>query len=585
MNVIWKAAAAAVLILSATLIETGCGDVYRPIATVAPTTTGEPSGAETEAVLSCCLSSSSVNLQTTTSSSMLTAINVSGDTNAGNKTLANIAASVTGPAAGTTGAPMQMDGTRTNIYTANTASDTVTQSLLSSSTSGFSTYTTTISLPTGSRPIGMSFQYYGATYTQDYVVNSGTGTTVCPGTGSIGVINQSKAELTTTVCIGTTANPASPVWAWISRDQKKVFVLDYQGSYVYVVDAGKYKVTNSFAVGVGPVKTAQSVDGNYIYTLNNGGGGSISIIDAVNEVVMGSNPTPTSNPLSSALPIDIAMDMNYSDTSANTQYNHVWVLQADGTVSVYDNTSPGTLTRITSMSTITAAQLAAGVYPTNIAMLRDGTMAYVGLGNTNQIMAIDTSMISRTGNTGSNAMTPVTVGVSRSVSLAPYLIVVTDPNDATKTKTITYPYSMSETTTPVVNFVAVSRQGTGTDDTPDLSKVYASTTTSTTYTYFASDGTTPVDPTTFLPDDPTSFQWTRPTGCSQTPGTNVVTCPNLYSGITVLTGAANGSTPINTNLTTIPAPFQVTYCTPGTAYPDAAAGCPLTKPTYVLGRN
>ena len=53
MNVIWKAACAAALI-AATLIELGCGDVYRPISTPLPVTTGNPSGPETEVVLNLC---------------------------------------------------------------------------------------------------------------------------------------------------------------------------------------------------------------------------------------------------------------------------------------------------------------------------------------------------------------------------------------------------------------------------------------------------------------------------------------------------------------------------------------------------
>ncbi len=69
---------------------------------------------------------------------------------------------------------MAFDYTRTTVFTANTATDSVTQLLLNTSTAGFSANTTTISLEPGSTPIGISFQYFGSTYTQDYVVNSGT---------------------------------------------------------------------------------------------------------------------------------------------------------------------------------------------------------------------------------------------------------------------------------------------------------------------------------------------------------------------------------------------------------------------------
>ena len=51
MNLIWKAACAAVLLIAATTIEIGCGETYRPVAIPLPVTTGNPSGAETEVVL------------------------------------------------------------------------------------------------------------------------------------------------------------------------------------------------------------------------------------------------------------------------------------------------------------------------------------------------------------------------------------------------------------------------------------------------------------------------------------------------------------------------------------------------------
>ena len=110
------------------------------------------------------------------------------------------------------------------MLTANTTTDSVTQATLGTSTAGFAANTTTISLPTGSAPIGISFQYFGSTYTQDYVVNSGLATANCPGTGSVSAILQATDQLAATVCVG-----ANPVFAWIYYDQSKVFVLDYSG--------------------------------------------------------------------------------------------------------------------------------------------------------------------------------------------------------------------------------------------------------------------------------------------------------------------------------------------------------------------
>jgi len=578
MKVMWKAAFAAVLLIAATTIEIGCGDTYRPVATVVPPTNGNPSGNETEAVVSCCLDPSSVNAVTTTPSSVITDIDVSGNTNSGNKVLGNIVGQGTAPVTATA-SPMAFDGSRSSIYTANTASDSITQSFISASSAGFSVSTNTISMEPGSKPVAISFQYFGPTYALDYVANSGTTTATCPGTGSVGVIAEAAAQLKATICIGSASAPANPVDVWIFRDQSKAFVLDNSATgsgHVYVLNASKFKVTNSFTVGKNPVKMAQSADGNYIYVLNSGDG-TISVIDAVLEQVVGT-VSVGSNPL-----VDIAQDPNYTDTSANTQYNHIWVLQSDGTVSVYDNSTPGTLTPLTSLSTITKAQLTAGVYPTNLALLRDGTMAYVGLGGTDQMVAINTSQLAAAGLPTTNATTLITVGVHRSASLQPYVVTppCTTPTTGCGTGNPTsYTYYMSEATTPAVTYVAVSRQGnsSSTGNSSDLAKAYALTTTSTTYTYYSDSlGKDPIDPTSIQ-------TWALPSECSAV-APNGVVCPNLYSGTSVVAAASSGTTLINTYITTVPAPAKVTYCNPTTTLPDAKSACPLMTPTMVLGRS
>ncbi len=547
MRVLRKAACAAIFFIATTTLI-GCGNVYRPVALPLPSTTGNPAGPETEVVLSCCLSPTSLNAAGPIPSSVLTEMDVSGDTNMGNKVIANVVGSVVagtvpGALPGSTvnlpASPMAFDYLRSSVFTANTATDSVTQLLLSNSTSGFSANVSTLSLEPGSAPIGMSFQYFGGTYTQNYVVNSGTTTSVCPGTGSIGALLQPSAQLKATICIekvGPPITPANPVYAWIYRDQSKVFVLDNQATgngNVYVVSASKYEVTNSFPVGVNPTKAAQSNDGNYIYVLNTGSA-SISIIDGATETVTGP-AVSTDNPLTSSPPIDIAQDTNFNDTSANSQINHLWILHADGTVSVWDGTVPGQLAWITSIATITPSQLANGAYPTNLALMRDGTEAYVGIGNTDQMVGINTSALG-TGVITMNATTSITVGTHRSVLT-----------------TINGLSVVLETTTPTVSSVAVSREGT----TSDLSKAYATTTTTTTYNYYDSNGKQ----------------------------TSTATYPNLYNGVAVVSAAAVGQTPINTYLMTLPAPLVVTYCNAPPGVYDGQKNCPAQVPVMVLGRS
>jgi YVTN family beta-propeller protein len=488
---------------------------------------------------------------------VLTAIDVSGDSNSGNKVVGNTSTSVA------------FDYNRTTVYTTNTAPDSLTQIVLNTSTAGFSANTTTISLPSGSTPIGMSFQYFGSTYTLDYEVNSKP-TPTCPSGGSLGAVAQATAELKATICLGGSDQSADPVFAWIYRDQSKVFVLDNALNQVYVVSASKFKQTNTIAVGSAPTKAAQSADGYYIYVLNSGDN-SISIIDGQAETLATGGTVQVGAYSGSSAPlIDIAQNVQYNDTVKNVQYNHVWVLQKDGTVSVFDASIPGTLTWLTSIPTMSAAQIAAGAVPTNLALMRDGTEAYVGIGSTSEIVAIDTSKLS-TGSVTSNATTAISVGVPRRGLQAS----LTDTKGVAHTVTV-------EDTTSIVTDIAVSRGGS----TADLSKVYATTTSNTTYYCYDSDvNATDCDGSKAADvwDGTTSFLDVAGL-CTNLAGQNAMSCPNLYNGTAVVTAAANGSTPINTYVTTIPTPAQVTYCDAGTSY-DGRKNCPVTTPTMVLGRS
>jgi YVTN family beta-propeller protein len=566
MKVMWKAACAAVLLIAATTIEIGCGETYRPVATPLPVTTGNPSSAETEVVLSCCLNPTSANAISAVNSSVIDNINVSGDSNAGNKVLANVATS------------LAFDSGRTTVFSTNTTTDSVTQVSLNQSTAGFSSSTTTITLEQGSAPIGMSFEYFGATYAQDYVVNSGK-TLTCPNGGSLGAIVQASAELKATICLDQTASGtnvqthANPVSAWIYKDQTKVFVLDNTADQIYVVSAGTYKVTNIIKVGAAPIKTAQSSDGNYIYVLNSGDG-SISIIDGQAESVV-NTATPANNAACGAICtsplIDIAQDPNFNDTTKNTQVNHVWMLHANGTVSVFDGTSPGQLTWITSLATTAAVSPTA--LPTNLALMRDGTMAYVGVKDTvitDKIIAIDTSKLGN-GTITQNATTAITVGVHRDISQTLF--------DHTMNPPVAHPNMHVETTTPTVSFVAVSRGG----NSADLSKAYVTTTTNTTYNCYDAN----VNPTDCGNTNPADGNPYLAAGCTNL-GNTLMSCPNLYNGTAVVYAAANGTTPINTYVTTVPAPAVVTYCDPGnpaTGEYDGQKNCPAMTPVLILGRS
>ena len=548
MNVLSRAVCAT--LIAVTLIVTGCGENFRQVARPEPVPGGNPAGTETEVVLNQCPSGlTCIDESGVPTGSVVTAINVGGDSYSGNKPLQNEVGSVAGPVAGSISSPIAFDGDRTSVFTANTSTDSVTRLTLATSTQGFGATTTTITLPTGAAPTGISFQYFGVPYTQDFVVNSGA-TAVCSAGGSLGVISKATATLTATVCLGAGADPVA---AWIYKDLKKVFVLDFSQSKVYVVDVnsldpGTPKLTNTILLpgGSGPFKVAQSNSGLFIYVLN--AIGTISIIDGEAESVVG---LPVSTSVTTASPpVDMTQDLNFNDTSANTQINHVWILHADGTVSVFDGTGPGSLSWITSLSTITPAQAAAGAFPTNLVLQRlnasatGAPWAYVGVGNTDQVVAIDSSKLAF-GAVTTNATTPITVGIKRTIQTTQAGVLVT-----------------LETTTPTVTSVGISRQGSSSQ----LSKAYATTVTSTTYNYFDGAGN-------FL---------------------SSATYPNLYNAITIVAadningGAAALNHQVNDVIRTLPAPQVVFKCEPGnsaTGAYDLQKNCPAMIPVLALGRN
>jgi YVTN family beta-propeller protein len=340
--------------------------------------------------------------------------------------------------------------------------------------------------------------------------------------------------------------------------------MDQAANLVYVVSASQYRVTNTIPVGAGPFKASQSTNGQYVYVLN-GGSNTISIINGLTETVVGTAQ------LSSA-PIDVSLE---------DLHDRIWVLQADGTVSVFDATTPGSLTLITTLPTITPAVKAAtpSVYPTNLAVLPDGSEAYVGLGNTDTMVAINGSKLASAGQPTSNATTTITVGVHRSITQT---LTYTVPGTTT-TNSGTVPV---ELTTPIVNYVAVSRGG-NTSDSADLFKAYASTTTSTTY-YCYDDTVTATDCRNADVWDATPGPFLV-AGCTSPAGNpNVMNCPNLYNGTAVVSAASNGTIPVNTYITTIPSPFAVTYCNvgnPETGEYDGNKNCPAMIPVGILGRS
>ena len=619
MKVFWRAAGAAVLLLAAIIIEVGCGETYRPVASPLPVSLPNPSGPETEVMASCCLSGASINSHNSTNSTVMTTITVSGDANTGNRVLTNTVGNgaVLPPALSVGPPPLEFDSSRSTVFTANTSADTVSELSLNALSGSLSSQVSTITMEPGSAPTSVAFQFFGIGTSQQYIVNSGwNAQTTCSTGGSIAVLAVAAGQVQGTACLGPNANPTL---AWAYFDFTKLFVLD-SADRIYVVSTSLYKVTNTLQLpsGSNPAKVAQSNDGRYIYVMNAGvgpdyTGSSITIIDGQAEAIVGTVPMASCgsdpNHLCNSRLIDIAQDTNFKDTSAsNTQINHIWLLHANGVVSVYDGTVPGTLSWLTSIQTITTAQAAAGVTPTNLALMRDGTFAYVGLATTDRVISIDISKLNHYGgetpgvNTVQPPLTqPQLVIATQPITMGIHRTITTTLTNGTSTANV-----LTEQTTPVVTQIAVSRGG----DSSDLAKVYANTITSTTY-YCYGGNFVPVDcssnnpwalGTTIDASTPAASMPFLVAGCTNLPAQFAMKCPSLYNGAAVATAAEQANLVItnppptqtipglaaNTYITTVLSPTVLTYCDPttlGNGSYDGQKNCPNMIPVAILGRN
>ena len=146
----------------------------------------------------------------------------------------------------------------------------------------------------------------------------------------------------------------------------------------------------------------------------------------------------------------------------------------------------------------------------------------MGLGNTDQIVGINTSALT-TGAITTNATTAITLDVlAGGISHRSVTQTLTDTAGNPHTVTV-------ETTTPTVTNVAVSRGG----NSADLSKVYAATTTSTTY-YCYDSSVIATDCANPDPWDGTSAFLAS--GCTDLPAQSAMSCPGLYNGTAVVDG-------------------------------------------------
>lgn len=349
----WRALA---LLSAVLIIETGCGDVFRPIANPVPTPGGDPQNFDSLVLLNCNGTTGRngpLATCTGTNSSTALQINISGDsvTNSG-----DIGAA---PGNGT------YDQNRSYFYVPSNLSDTVRADFLASTIAPV----TIATLPLGSKPIAM---FPGST--QMYVLNAGSGA-VCP---NVGVMNPATLALIQTNCIGT-----NPSWAIESVNQ--VFVADSALNEVNVYSIQQQKFIATIPVGTKPVWEGTSFDGNFVYVLNQGSN-NISVIDSNALTVVNTISTGGTSPV-----------RGYFDSKLVRLYI---INQGSGTVTAFDALGLSTLNLL---GTATV-----GTSPINMTVTNDGTRGFVGNSGTNTVTEF---------NTGSFTTKTITVGSDPSATV------------------------------------------------------------------------------------------------------------------------------------------------------------------------
>src|SRR5436190_2964236 len=317
------------------ILLSGCGNTFRPIAQAIPQAGGDPGLTKNAVILSAYGSSPGT----------ATHIDVSGDTTVAVHTVgANPvhAGFVTGEA---------------RLVAANKTEDTLTAYL---TFGGSGASTTTISLPVGSCP---SFVQSRESLNA-YVANN------CAGTMS--VISLTTLNLQKTVAVGS-----SPVGLAELASGTKVYVANQGSNSVTVINTSDLSISTITAgIGMSPSYIESSSDSACVYVANQASG-TISTINTTSDTVVAPAITVGGGP--SLLRFDATLRRLYV---VNTAGNSVSVIAH--IVDTAGNCTP---------SLLTPTPIGVGAQPTSMAVLADGTRAYVTNRGSNSVSVIDASSL------------------------------------------------------------------------------------------------------------------------------------------------------------------------------------------------
>jgi YVTN family beta-propeller protein len=232
------------VILALAVFAVGCGDVFRPVAVPITGPPGDPQSTSFAFV---------ANNNLAPNPGSVLQINVPGDS-----------AFFQDPTGVSPVFAAFLPPGQSRIYVANRDSDSLTTYIPSFT----SLAPTTISLPSGSRPV-----FLGTTQTDKmYVANAGT--------NNVGVISGTQSALITEITVG-----ATPVALAQTNDARKLYAVNQGDGTVSAIDTTSGTVLHTISVGTSPIWALLSPDGLQVYVLNQGSG-SISVIDTTSDTVV-----------------------------------------------------------------------------------------------------------------------------------------------------------------------------------------------------------------------------------------------------------------------------------------------------------
>lgn len=340
-----KAALAALLVFS--LLGLGCNDTFRPIANPVPNPGGDPGTFDLVAVLQPGLPGNN---------DIVTIIDVTGDTNVGNRLM--------GPGASW----LSFDAAKTQMLTSNRTSNTVT----AANTINDSILTAT--LTPNSNPAFLGTKKSGSMY----IVNQGVVDSCdIPAQGvqsaSIGVLLSTVVSLSQNICLklgGAVSH--HPINLAQTPDGTRLVVIDDQSNQAWILDTNANVVMANLGVGSSPAWIVMSPDSKTAYVLNKGSN-DITVINLVD------NTVTTTMAVGGSAPVFGMFD---------TTLNRLWVVnQGSNSVSVFNVNQPVPVPLRTGITV--------GPSPNSLTVLANGTAAYVANTGASFISRIDGSSFIR----------------------------------------------------------------------------------------------------------------------------------------------------------------------------------------------